>query len=91
MQIIPAEAALPDGPHNIRAVVSDVEYQGTYVLLGLQKPGVAHTASATAEFSVMVSEAQFAARPYRVAEAVQLAWAPDAAHPLGPISVPVAA
>ncbi len=94
MQIIPAEAAVADGPHNIRAVVSDVEYQGTYVLLGLQKPGVAQSANVTAEFSVMVSEAQFAARPYRVAEAVQLAWAPDAAHPLspvGPVSVPVAA
>ena len=91
MQILPAEAAVPDGPDNIRAVVSDVEYQGTYVLLGLQKPGVAQTASSTAEFSVMVSEAQFAARPYRVAEAVQLAWAPDAAHPLSPASVPVVA
>nr|WP_315427073.1 ABC transporter ATP-binding protein [uncultured Albidiferax sp.] len=91
MQIIPAEAALPDGAHNIRAVVSDVEYQGTYVLLGLQKPGVAQTASSTAEFSVMVSEAQFAARPYQVSEAVQLAWAAEAAHPLGPVSVPVAA
>ena len=91
MQIVPAEAALPDGPHNMRAVVSDVEYQGTYVLLGLQKPGVAQTASSTAEFSVMVSEAQFAARPYQVSEAVQLAWAAEAAHPLGPVSVPVAA
>ncbi|MDR7378799.1 putative spermidine/putrescine transport system ATP-binding protein [Rhodoferax ferrireducens] len=91
MQIIPAEAALPDGPHNMRAVVSDVEYQGTYVLLGLQKPGVAQTASSTAEFSVMVSEAQFAARPYQVSEAVQLAWAAEAAHPLGLVSVPVAA
>ena len=91
MQIIPAEAALADGANNIRAVVSDVEYQGTYVLLGLQKPGVAQTASSTAEFSVMVSEAQFAARPYQVSEAVQLAWAADAAHPLGPVSVSVAA
>ena len=91
MQIIPAEAGLSDGANNMRAVVSDVEYQGTYVLLGLQKPGVAQSASSTAEFSVMVSEAQFAARPYQVSEAVQLAWAAEAAHPLGPVSVPVAA
>ena len=90
MQIIPAEFAVPNGPHNLRAVVSDVEYQGTYVLLGLQKPGVAHTASSTAEFSVMVSEAQFATRPYVLAEKVQLAWAPEAAHPLGPVFEPLA-
>ena len=89
MQIIPAESAQLDGPHNMRAVVSDVEYQGTYVLLGLQKPGVAQTANSTAEFSVMVSEAQFAARPYSVAEKVQLAWAPEAAHSLSQASAPV--
>ena len=74
-----------EGPHNQRAVVTDVEYQGTYVLLGLQNPGIyetAQSASTTAELSVMVSEAAFAARPYALGEAVQLSWAPEAAHPL---------
>jgi putative spermidine/putrescine transport system ATP-binding protein len=87
MQVIPPEAAQPDGPLNMAAVISDVEYQGTYVLLGLQKPGVAHSAHATAAFSVVLSEAQFAARPYRVAEQVQLAWTAEAAHPLSSVSV----
>jgi len=82
MQLTPASAAAPDSAHNQRAVVTDVEYQGTYVLLGLQHPGVSRTANSTAELSVMVSEAAFAARPYALGEAVQLSWAPEAAHRL---------
>jgi len=70
------------------ATVSDVEYQGTYVLLGLQKQGVALSANATAAYSVMVSEAAFAAQPYQVGQGVQLHWTPDQAHPL---SVPAPA
>ncbi|MDB5849971.1 MAG: Fe3+/spermidine/putrescine transporter ATP-binding protein [Rhodoferax sp.] len=79
MLVTPGAEAAPDGPHNMPAVVTDVEYQGTYVLLGLQKPGKAQSANSTAEFSVMVSEAQFGARPYQVGEPVQLSWAPTAA------------
>lgn len=82
MQLTPASQAAPDALHNRRAVVTDVEYQGTYVLLGLQNPGTAQSASSTAEMSVMVSEAAFAARPYALGEAVQLSWAPEAAHQL---------
>jgi len=82
MRITPAGEAAPDAPHNRRAVVTDVEYQGTYVLLGLQNPGVSHTASSTAELSVMLPEAAFAARPYAPGDAVQLSWAPEAAHTL---------
>jgi putative spermidine/putrescine transport system ATP-binding protein len=82
MQLTPASQAAPDGQHNQRAVITDVEYQGTYVLLGLQNPGVSQTAHTTAELSVMISEAAFAARPYALGEAVQLSWAPDAAHKL---------
>jgi putative spermidine/putrescine transport system ATP-binding protein len=82
MRITPAGEAAPDAAHNRRAVVTDVEYQGTYVLLGLQNPGVSHTASSTAELSVMVSEAAFAARPYAPGDSVQLSWAPEAAHAL---------
>jgi putative spermidine/putrescine transport system ATP-binding protein len=82
MQITPASQALPDGPCNKRAVITDVEYQGTYVLLGLQNPGASQSVHSTAELSVMLPEAKFAERPYAVAEAVQLSWAPEAAHAL---------
>jgi putative spermidine/putrescine transport system ATP-binding protein len=82
MQITPAGQATPDAAHNRRAVVTDVEYQGTYVLLGLQNPGVSLSASSTAELSVMVPEAAFAARPYAPGDSVQLSWAPEAAHTL---------
>lgn len=82
MTVSPANTAPTDTPHTKAAVVTDVEYQGTYVLLGLQNPGTVHTAHTTAEISVMVSEATFAQCPYAVGETVQLSWAPGAAHPL---------
>ncbi len=64
------------------AVVTDIEYQGTYVLLGLQRPEAARDVQKTAELSVMLSEAQFTAQPFTVGQAVHLRWAPEAAHPL---------
>ena len=82
MQVNPASEAAPDGPHNQRAVITDVEYQGTYVLLGLQNAGTTASANSTADLSVMVSEAAFVARPYALGDSVQLSWAPTAAHPL---------
>lgn len=88
LQIAPASADLTWGAQRMQAVVTDVEYQGTYVLLGLQKQGAPLSANATAAYSVMVSEAAFAARPYQVGQGVQLHWTPDQAHPL---SVPVPA
>ncbi len=78
--VAPLARALPEGPHNKQAVVTDIEYQGTYVLLGLQKPGTAQTASSTAELSVIVPEATFAAEPCRLGDQVQLRWLPEAAH-----------
>ena len=80
MTVFPAAAG--DAPHSKAAVITDVEYQGTYVLLGLQPAGAAYTAHTTAEISVMVPENQFAERPYAVGESVQLRWAPEAAHAL---------
>ena len=82
LQIAAADASLPAGAQRMQAQVTDVEYQGTYVLLGLQKQGVALSAHATAAYSVMVSEAAFAARPWQVGQPVQLHWTPDQAHPL---------
>ena len=71
LQVLPQGTPLPWGALHMQAVVTDVEYQGTYVLLGLQKQGVALSANATAAYSVMVSEAAFAAQPYAVGQAVQ--------------------
>jgi putative spermidine/putrescine transport system ATP-binding protein len=66
----------------VPAIVTDVEYQGTYVLLGLQHPGTTRSANATADLSVMLSEGQFAREPFSVGEAVQVTWTPQSAHPL---------
>jgi putative spermidine/putrescine transport system ATP-binding protein len=88
MLVLPAHATLPDGYAAKAAVVSDVEYQGTYLLLGLRNLGRTHNASSSADASVMLSESQFAARPFAVGEAVQLAWAPQAAHALRPPTAP---
>lgn len=82
MRVLPASDPVPDGHLARPAVVSDVEYQGTYVLLGLQNPAVARSANSTAEASVMLSESLFARRPYAVGDAVQMTWARDAAHAL---------
>ncbi len=81
IQIAPLGTASPQGRHIDRALITDVEYQGTYVLLGLRH-GASPTPQSTAELSVMLSEASFAARPYELGETVQLSWAPEAAHAL---------
>jgi putative spermidine/putrescine transport system ATP-binding protein len=61
------------------ATVRDVEYQGTYVLLGLQLDGDAAT---TGPLSVMLPEATFVQRPYAPGERVDLSWDPALAHAL---------
>ena len=60
------------------ATVSDVEYQGTYVMLGLQLDSEA----AKSPVSVMLSEAGFVQRPYRPGDRVALSWDPAQAHAL---------
>jgi putative spermidine/putrescine transport system ATP-binding protein len=82
LQIVPAGEAVPAGLSTRAAVVTDVEYQGTYVLLGVQDPAASRSANSTAEASVMLSEQAFSLRPFEVGHAVQLLWAPEAAHPL---------
>ncbi|MDR6214902.1 ABC transporter ATP-binding protein [Paracidovorax wautersii] len=90
LQIARTAEALPPASSHMRAVVTDVEYQGTYVLLGLQKAGAALSSHATAEYSVMVSEAAFAASPYQVADEVLLHWTQSHAHALGPAAAAAA-
>jgi putative spermidine/putrescine transport system ATP-binding protein len=75
---VPEIAGLP----SIAAVVTDVEYQGTYVLLGLQNPNAQHAVVSSAEYSVMLSESQFASTPFAVGDSVQLTWTPESAHAL---------
>jgi putative spermidine/putrescine transport system ATP-binding protein len=79
IQLKPAADANADSPFNKRAIVTDVEYQGTYVLLGLSQKAAVDT---TADWSVMLSEAEFNKRIFAVGEAVQMAWSPEAAHSL---------
>ncbi len=67
-----------DGASGIPGTVTDVEYQGSYVLLGLQ----AQDAAGLAEVSVMLPEAQFASQRYLPGEAVHLSWAHHNAHAL---------
>lgn len=82
MQLSPDHAPGPAGDPSLPAVVTDVEYQGTYVLLGLQSRDAKRTAHSTAEYSVMWSEARFAETPLAVGDAVHLSWSAQAAHPL---------
>jgi putative spermidine/putrescine transport system ATP-binding protein len=68
----------------LAATVTDVEYQGTYVLLGLALDGAAITAAGRQNVSVLLGEAAFLARPYAHGEAVRLSWAETDARVLGP-------
>ena len=67
------------------ATVSDVEYQGTYVLLGLKLNGTDDSVS------VMLPEAAFVQQPYAPGDSVNLTWAPWQAHTFPPVlDAPVA-
>jgi putative spermidine/putrescine transport system ATP-binding protein len=74
-------AAASGGEAGQPAHVTDVEYQGTYVLLGLSMNGARpELAGAT----VLMSEQAFVAQPFEVGDSVRLSWAEADAHPLGP-------
>jgi len=75
MQISPDTSA-----GGLSAIVTDVQYQGTYVLLGLQFPGSNLPADSSAELSVMLSESRFAEQGYTPGQAVTLSWDAAAAH-----------
>jgi putative spermidine/putrescine transport system ATP-binding protein len=63
---------------SLPATVTDVEYQGAYVLLGLQ----AHDATGPAEVSVMLPEAQYADRRYQPGASVHVSFRDEHAHPI---------
>ncbi|RYY92495.1 MAG: ABC transporter ATP-binding protein [Comamonadaceae bacterium] len=58
--------------------VTDVEYQGTYVLLGVR----AQDDGGPTELSVMVPESAYAAQPFAAGQDVRLSWSPAQAHAL---------
>ena len=62
-------------PTRLDATISAVEYQGSHVLLALVSPNLA-------EFSVMLSEAEFDAAPWQRGEAAVAHWAEADMHPL---------
>jgi putative spermidine/putrescine transport system ATP-binding protein len=62
---------------SLPGTVTDVEYQGTYVLLGL---AVQNSASSTV--SVVLSESDFLAMPLAPGQQVLLHWQPSEAHAL---------
>ena len=73
IRLAPAESA------GWPATVSDVEYQGSYVLLGLRLD----QAAASDKVSVMLAEADFVQTPYQPGDRVGLTWAPEQAHSFG--------
>ena len=80
MQIAPAASA----ESGLAARITDVEYQGTYVLIGLQLEGAAPERSGV---SVLLPEKTFGTHPYAVGDGVRLSWSPFDARALGPGAV----
>jgi len=73
-------AAMPpeDATFFLPATVADVEYQGTYVMLGLR----ARDAAGPTDVSVMLPEAQYTGRPFQPGASVHLSFRDEHAHPI---------
>ncbi len=82
MQIAPVSSEVNSSNSSLAATITDVEYQGTYVLLGLETLASSAGDNDKTAVSVMLPEAAFAARPYVTGESVNLWWA--SAHSLQP-------
>ncbi|WP_213959052.1 ABC transporter ATP-binding protein [Variovorax sp. dw_954] len=63
------------------AVITDVEYQGTYVLLGLE---VTQATDGRKGVSVLLNESTFLGHPYSAGDHVTLSWDAADARVLGP-------
>lgn len=68
----------PEACPSLGGTVTDVEYQGTHVLLGVE----AIDQQGPTGLTVMVPEARFAAQPVQLGQAVSLWWQPQQAHAL---------
>nr|WP_123298845.1 ABC transporter ATP-binding protein [Comamonas sp. BIGb0124] len=73
-------AGQPDLSTVLPARVTDVEYQGTYVLLGLQ--ALDNPAFRPAALSAVLHESVFLARPFEIGESVLVSWKTAQAHAL---------
>ena len=82
MQIAPLASGAHMAGSGLVATVTDVEYQGSYVLLGLETAASLSGGNDKNAVSVMLAEAHFAARPYVAGESVNLCW--TSAHSLRP-------
>ncbi len=80
MTIAPAGDLAPPAP-SLAATITDVEYQGTYVLLGLE---LIQAAAGRKSVSVLLGESAFLARPYETGQNVTLGWQETDARVLGP-------
>ncbi|CAN7376578.1 ABC transporter ATP-binding protein [Variovorax paradoxus] len=76
-----------DAAGGLAATVTDVEYQGTYVLLGL---ALQDAAPGRGSVSALLGEAAFLASPHAPGDAVRLSWAEADARVLGPGAKPPA-
>ncbi|TWD77736.1 putative spermidine/putrescine transport system ATP-binding protein [Variovorax beijingensis] len=76
-----------DAAGGLAATVTDVEYQGTYVLLGL---ALQDAAPGRGSVSVLLGEAAFLASPHAPGDAVHLSWAEADVRVLGPGAKPPA-
>jgi len=74
-------ASEAEGGTGVPARITDVEYQGTYVLIGLEREGVEKARQAV---SVLLGETAFLARPWTPGERVHLSWAEADVRVLGP-------
>jgi putative spermidine/putrescine transport system ATP-binding protein len=72
MRIAPGPDASGPDAGGLAAAITDVEYQGTYVLLGL---ALEAAAPERRNVSVLLGEAAFLASPYAQGETVRLSWA----------------
>lgn len=68
----------PEACPSLGGTVTDVEYQGTHVLLGVE----AIDQQGPTGLTVMVPEARFAEQPVQLGQAVSLWWQPQQAHAL---------
>ncbi|MFC5608542.1 ABC transporter ATP-binding protein [Variovorax soli] len=77
-------AAQAPGASGLAAHITDIEYQGTYVLLGLQLADEAQAAPAMKQVAVLLHESDFLACPFELGQPVLLWWDEAHAHALQP-------
>ena len=80
MQLQGLSSSLELGRQALTVRITDIEYQGTHVLVGLQAQDEAHPQTAGAELTVMVPEDRFMSQPFQLGQLARVVWSADAAH-----------